>query len=125
MIPRSKDNNVIDTKWVFKVKYNEDGSVERYKARVVANGIRQIQGSDYEETFSLIIHPLSIRLILSMEVTYNWSIRKIDISNAFLLGKLDERIIVSRPYGFQDPEKPDYVYLLNKALYGLKQSPHC
>lgn len=90
LIPRKPDDNVINTKWVFKVvKYIDDGSVERFKSRLVANGLRLIEGS--------------IRLVLTLAITHNWSIRQIDISNAFLHGKLEECIIVSQPFKFQDP----------------------
>lgn len=61
--------------------------------------------------------------MFTLAITHNWLICQIDISNVFLHGKLDKRIIVSQPFRFQDPDKPDYVCQLNKALYGLKQSP--
>lgn len=85
---------------MFKGKHNEDGSIERFKARLVANGMRQIQGSDYEDTFSPMVQPLSIRLVLMLSITHDWAIHQIDVSNAFHHGKLEERIIVSQPFGF-------------------------
>lgn len=84
LIPRITDDNVINTKWIFKVKYNYDGSIKRFKARLVVNGLRQIQGSDYEDTFSPVVQPLSIQLVLTIVVSMDWSIHQIDISNAFL-----------------------------------------
>lgn len=69
LISRTPTDNVINTKWVFRVKYNEEGSVERFKARPVAIGMWQIHGSDYEDTFSLVVNPLSIWLVLILVVT--------------------------------------------------------
>lgn len=89
------------------------------------DGLRKIQGSNYEDTFSLVVQPLSIRLVLTIVVYMDWSIHQIDISNAFLHGQLKERITVSQPYRFQDPTKPKHVCLLKKALYSLKQSALC
>lgn len=66
-----------------------------------------------------------MRLVLALTFTRGWSIRQIDISNTFLHGKLEERIVVSQPYGFQDPAAPDHVCLLCRSLYGLKKSPQC
>jgi len=123
LVPRQQDDNVIVTKWVFKVKAKDDGSVDRYKARLVANGMKQVHGVDYLGTFSPVVHPLSIRLVLALAVSNNWSIHQIDVSNAFLHGRLDERIIVAQPPGFCDKNSPDSVCLLHKSLYGLKQSP--
>lgn len=108
------------------MKYNDDRSIERLNAHhLVANGKRQIQGCDYEDTFSPVVHPLSIRLILTLAVSKDWRIHQIDVSNVFLHGHLEEWITVCQPFGFEDPSNPDYVCLLNKVLYGLKQSPRC
>lgn len=86
---------MINTKWIFKIKTNEDGSIERFKARLVANGMRQIHRSDYMDTFSPVVRPLSIRLVLFLAVTRGWKMQQLDISNAFLHRKLKERIVVS------------------------------
>lgn len=107
---------MINTKWVLKVKYKDDGSVDRFKAWLVANRMRQIQGSDYEDTFSPVIQPLSIRLVLSLAIMNGWKIHQLDVSNAFLHSVLDEWIIVAQPYGFQDSRKPDHICELKKAL---------
>lgn len=125
LVPRRSTDNVINTKWVFKVKANSDGSVERYKARLVANGMNQIQGTNYLDTFNPVVRPLSIRLVLTLAVTRGWKPHQIDISNAFLHGNLEERIVVTQPFGFQDLSRPEDVCLLHKSLYGLKQSPRC
>lgn len=120
LVPRSSEDNIITTKCVFRVKQKQDGSIERYKARLVANVMRQVYGHDYLDTFSPVVQPLSLMIFLTLGITKNWAIHQIDISNAFLHGRLNERIIVSQPPGFQDNLHPDYVCLLQKSLYGLK-----
>lgn len=112
LIPRLPANNVINDNWVFKVKQNKDGSMERYKARLVANGMLQIKGTDYTDTFSLVVHPLLIRLVLTLAITQNWKLHQVDVSNAFLYGLLDERIVASRPNGFQNTQFSEHVCLL-------------
>jgi histone deacetylase 1/2 len=75
LVPPPLRANVIDSKWVFKVKKYSDGSIERYKACLVARGFRQRYGLDYEDTFSLVVKPTTIRLLLSLAVTLGWSLR--------------------------------------------------
>lgn len=104
----------------FKVKAKDDGSIDRYKAHLVANGMKQVHNVNYLDTFSPVVQPLSIHLVLILAVSNNWSIHQIDVSNAFLHGKLEERITVAQPPGFHDEGFPDHVCLLHKSLYGLK-----
>jgi len=123
LVDKTPGDKIINTKWVFKIKYKEDGTVERYKARWVANGMRQVEGTDYTQTFSPVVKAISVRLVLTLAVTRDWKLVQLDISNAFLHGKLNERILVSQPVGFEDSRHPTRVCLLQKSLYGLKQAP--
>jgi hypothetical protein len=92
LVPPHPGLNVIDCKWVFKLKHKPDGSIDRYKARLVAKGFKQQYGVDYDDTFSPVVKPTTIRILLSLAVSRGWSLRQIDIQNAFLHGFLHEDV---------------------------------
>jgi hypothetical protein len=123
LVPSRPSLNIIDCKWVFKIKQKPDGSVDRYKAHLVAKGFKQQYGIDYDATFSPVVKPTTIRLLLSLAVSRGWVIRQIDIQNAFLHGFLDEEVYMKQPPGFEDSVYPDRICKLDKLLYGLKQAP--
>lgn len=89
----------------------------------MAKGYDQLQGLDYEETFSPVIKSTTIRLVLGLAVSKDWLVRQLDVNNAFLQGRLSEDVYMSQPPGFVDLDNPHHVCRLNKAIYGLKQAP--
>ena len=101
------------------VKYKVDGTVDRFKACLMAKGFQQMAGVDFLETFSSIIEPSTVRVI-SLAVTHRWNIQQVDISNAFLNGSLQEKIFMLQPEEFEDQTRPQHVCKLKKAFYGLK-----
>ena len=123
LVPPDPSQNVVGCKWVYKVKRNSDGIVSRYKARLVAKGFHQQPGIDYDETFSPVIKPTIVIIILTIAAHFHWPLHQLDISNAFLHRFLKEDVHMSQPQGFTDPSKPGYVCKLHKSLYGLKQAP--
>ncbi|GJZ17122.1 ribonuclease H-like domain-containing protein [Tanacetum coccineum] len=123
LVPRPTDANIVRCMWLFRHKYLADGTLSRYKARLVANGSTQLEGIDVDETFSPVVKPGTIRTVLSLAVSRHWPIRQLDVKNAFLHGDLSETVYMHQPPGFRDSAHPDYVCLLQRSLYGLKQAP--
>ncbi|KAG8480057.1 hypothetical protein CXB51_025173 [Gossypium anomalum] len=115
---------VIGCKWLFKIKRNPYGSVSRRKARLVAKGCSQAPGCDFIETFSPVVKPTTIRVILSIAVSRRWSLRQVDVNNAFLNGDLDTEVFMQQPPDFvqYDSTGQPFVCRLKKALYGLRQA---
>ena len=90
LVPRSSNANVNRSLWIFRLKTKSDGSFERYKARLVGDGKSQREGIDCDETFSLVVKPATIRIVLSIPLFKSWTIHQLDIKNAFLHGYLNE-----------------------------------
>jgi hypothetical protein len=123
LCPRPKNQHVIHNKWVYKIKRKVNSSVEIFKARLVAKGFKQKAGIDYTDSLSPVIKLASIRLLLALAVNFDWPIRQLDISNAFLHGTLTEEVYMEQPQGFVNKTHADFVCKLYKATYGLKQAP--
>lgn len=121
LVPRA-NHDVVGFKWVFRVKRKADGSVDRFKAWLVARGFLQEPGRDYFETFSPVVKPVTIRVILSVALSQGWSLLQLDVYHAFLNGTLFEEVYMVQLAGFVNREVPDYVCKLRKAIYSLKQT---
>ena len=106
---------------MYKVKICSDGSLESYKARLVARGFQQEQGHDYEETFAPVAHMTTIQTLLAVASVRQWSISQLDVKNAFLNGELREEVYMQPPPGYFVPD--GMVCRLRRSLYDLKQAP--
>ena len=122
LVPPSPDVNLVGCKWVYNLKLNNDGTIARYKARLIAKGFHQQVGIDYTKTFSPVVNLATVRLILALVVSFMWPLRQLDVSNAFLHGFLDE-VYMQQPPSYVDSKFPNHVCKLHKSLYGLKQAP--
>ena len=125
LVPRPENKNVVGNRWVFKVKHKADGTIDRFKARLVAQGFTQTHGVDYGEVFSPVARLAAIRSLLALANAHDWEIHQMDVNTAFLNGQLDYEVYMEQPEGFVDPDQPEYVCKLDKSLYGLKQSARC
>jgi hypothetical protein len=119
LVARPKQN-VIGTKWVFRNKQDEDGVVTRNKARLVAQGFTQVEGLEFGEIYAQVARLESIRILIAYATNYDFKLYQMDVKSAFLNGPLQELVCVEQLSGFEDPKKPNHVFLLHKALYGLK-----
>lgn len=120
--PSKVNFNLVDSKWIFKIKKEPGGKV-RYKARLVARGFTQRYGLDFNETFSPVIRHSTLRLLFAFAVENDLAIDQMDVVTAFLNGDLTERVYMKQPRLCEVKGKEDHVCLLKKALYGLKQAP--
>ena len=114
---------VIGTKWVWKAKYKADGSLEKLKAHLVAEGYSQIEGLDVQETFAQTAHMTTIWTVVDLAASRRWPIYQMDFKSAFLNGDLKEEEYVTQPPGFEMPNLENKICKMKKALYGPKQAP--
>jgi hypothetical protein len=98
---------------VYKVKRKADGTLDKYKAHLVAKGYKQRYGINYEDTFSPVVKAATIRIVLSVAVAQGWSLRQLDVLNAFLHGVLEEEVYMCQPPGYEYKRHPNYVCKLD------------
>ena len=122
LVDLSDDRQAIENKWIFKRKTDADGSVTIYKARLVAKGFRQVQGVDYDETFSPVAMLTSVQIMLTIAAFYDYEIWQMDVKTAFLNGFLKEELYMMQPKGFVDPKGANKMCKLQRSIYGLVQA---
>jgi len=122
LVDPPSNHKPIGCKWIFKKKTDADGDIQTYKARLVAKGFSQIYGVDYDETYSPVAAPKSIRVLLAIAAFYDYEIWQMDVKTAFLNGKLSEDVYMTQPEGFVHPKNSNKVCKLERSIYGLKQA---
>jgi transposase InsO family protein len=128
IVPLPAGKGAIGSRWVFKIKKKSDGSIERYKGRLVAKGFLQKEGIDYTETFAPTVRLSAVRTVLALAALEDMELESVDVSSAFLNGELDESVYMKLPEGFSvDGDDGTVVWVLKllKSLYGLKQAGRC
>ncbi|GKA79467.1 retrovirus-related pol polyprotein from transposon TNT 1-94 [Tanacetum coccineum] len=123
LVPCPDNVFLIKLKWIYNVKIDESGGVLKNKARLVAQGFRQEEGIDFEESFALVARIEAICIFVANATHKNMTIYQMDVKIDFLNCKLKEEVYISQLEGFVDQDNPSHVYKLKKALYGLKQAP--
>ena len=122
MVDLPLDKHPVGYKYVFKIKYRPDGTVEKYKARLIAQGFLQQEGIDYKEFFALVVDSTNMSLLLAIANLENWECEQMDVVTAFLHGRLDEEVYVKIPAYMDIRNSALKTLKLKGALYGLKQS---
>nr|GFB89966.1 retrovirus-related Pol polyprotein from transposon TNT 1-94 [Tanacetum cinerariifolium] len=123
LVDKPFGKTVIKLKWLWKNEKDEDQTVIRNKARLVAKRYAQEEGIDFEESFAQVVRLEAVRIFVAYAAHKSFPIYQMDVKTAFLNGPLKEEVYVAQPEGFVDPDHPEKVYRLRKALYGLKQAP--
>jgi Reverse transcriptase (RNA-dependent DNA polymerase) len=122
LVDLPEGRKAIGNKWVLKIKRLADGSIDRYKARLVVKGYTQQEGIDYEEIFSPVVRFTSIRLILATVAGLDLELHQMDVKTVFLNGNLEEEIYMEQPASFVVEGQEHKVCELLRSIYGLKQS---
>ena len=123
LVDLPSDAKPIGLKWIFKIKRTAEGSINKYKSRLVAKGYIQRNGIDFEKVFAPVARIETVRFIIALAASRGWEIHHLDVKTAFLHGDLKEVVFVSQPKGFEVKGQEHKVYKLHKALYGLRQAP--
>lgn len=122
LVSRPINDKVLKSKWVFRIKTNQDGSIEKHKARLVARGDQQIEGIHYDEVFAPVARLETIRTLLASSVARKMHVHQLDVVTAYVQGDLNDDVYMEQPEMFEKPGQRDKVCKLSKPLYGLKQA---
>jgi hypothetical protein len=122
IVPQPKGWKVIGSKWVFHVKRSPDGSIQKYKAWIVAQGFTQVKGINFDQTFASVTKFSSLRTVFALAAKQNLKVHQMDVKAAYLNAHLEEEIYMKAPPSFDIPD--GHVLKLKKGVYGTKQGGH-
>ncbi|GKV22443.1 hypothetical protein SLEP1_g32316 [Rubroshorea leprosula] len=125
LVQLPEGRKAIGCRWIYKLKKDSEGNIERYKARLVIKGYAQKLGIDFDEVFSPVVRMTTIRVVLALAASLDLELEQLDVKIAFLHGDLNEEIYMTQSEGFVEENNRSLVCRLNKSLYGLKQAPRC
>lgn len=123
LVPREKHRKLLKNRWVFRVKYRANGEFDMFKARLVIKGFMKVYGVDYLEVYSPVVRLETLRGLLTLAAVLDYEVHQMDVTTAFLNGKIDIEVYMEQSEGYTVKGKENWVYLLLKSLYGLKQAP--
>jgi len=123
VVPRPEERNMVGSKWVYAIKWKEDGGLERQKARTMAKGFTQVIGEDYEETYASIARLESVRLVCAIAASRRLHLWQIDFVSAFLNSNNSYEVFIEQPRGFEEGGD-NHIWRLCKTLYGTMQGVH-
>ena len=119
IVPQPKGRKVIGSKWAFRVKRGPDGSIQKHKARIVAQGFTQVEGIDFDQTFTPVAKFSSLRTVFALATKHDLELHQMDVKAAYLNTDLKEDLYMEASPGFEIPE--GHVLKLKKGVYGMKQ----
>jgi hypothetical protein len=119
IVPQLKGQKVVGSKWVFHVKHSPDGSIQKYKARVIAQGFTQVEGIDFDQTFAPVTKFSSLHTVFALAAKHDLEVYQMDIKAAYLNAHLKEEIYMKAPPGFDIPN--GHILRLKKGIYSTKQ----
>jgi hypothetical protein len=122
LVPLPKGRKLVICKWVYINEYALDGSVERHTSQLVSKGFFQVEGIDYNETFSPIAKLNYIHLVLALPASHKWEVHQMDVKSTSLHGDLQDEIYMEQPLSYVQ-NASNLVFHLKKSLYGLKEAP--
>ena len=123
LIKRPIGANILDNRWVYRIKRDADGNPVKMRARLVVRGFMQKYGYDFWDTYAPTVRISTVLIVLAIVAFHDMELHQMDVDTAFLYGKLDEDVYMEQPEGYVDEKHPNHVWKLNKSLYGLKQAP--
>ena len=124
LVPKEKGQNFIPGHWVYKIKHDSNGNIDKFKARYVAKSFKQTEGIKYSDTFAPTSKPETFKILLALSAIENFFLKQMDVKAAYLHPKINEEVYLEQPKGFEklDNNGNKLVCKLKKSIYGLKQA---